>query len=96
MDEITTIGCIAAALVCVAHMARPVSRAEKAHLLLLAEGDAECQERADYLVTRKWLTWTEYDGAKQSIERRMATLHNEQILAESGARKVVLDAKRKL
>ena len=95
MEPITVVGCIVIAILCTAHMLRPVSRAEKAYLLELAEGDPKCQETADKLVAKKWLTWTQYDAAKQLIERRKAKIEDDALLAESAARKAVRDAQRK-
>ena len=96
MNEFTVVSCIVVAIFCAAHMARPVSRAEKAHLLVLAMGDPECEEIADKVVARKWLAWTQYDAAKQAIARIKAKREHDQMLAESAARQVVRDAQRRV
>lgn len=95
MDAISVVGCVAIAIVCTAHMIRPVSRAEKAHLLDMAKGDPKSEELADRMAAKKWLMWTQYDGAKQIIERRRAKAEDDALIAESAARKAVRDAQRK-
>lgn len=96
MNEFTTVGCIVVAILCIVHMVRPVGRAEKASLLLIAEGDSKSEEIADRLVARKWLTWAEFDHAEKGIKRVKAKQENDHMLAESAARKVVRDAQRKV
>ena len=95
MEAITVVGCVAVAIFCAAQMLRPVSRSEKAFLVHIAEGDVTCESLADRLVAKKWLTWTEYDGAKQTIERHKAHLENSNIIAKSAARKTIRDARLK-
>lgn len=94
MEEFITAGCVVLAILCVAHMLRPVGRAEKAYLLELAQGDQKSQEAADKLVAKKWLTWVQYDALKQLIKGRKAKIADDALIAESAARKAVRDAQK--
>ena len=95
MDGVEVIGIVAVAILCFAQMVRPVTNAEKAHLLCLAQGDPDCLEIADRAVGRKWLMWTDYDAAKQAIERVKITREQRQLLADSAARTVLRNAQER-
>ncbi|WP_199031408.1 hypothetical protein [Ralstonia sp. ASV6] len=89
------IACAVTGIFCAVQLLRPVSRAQKAYLVHLAEGDPEMQRIVDELVATKWLTWTKYDAAKSFLTRRKDRLETEAMLARSAARRVVSSAQRK-
>lgn len=89
MESFTIIGCVAVAIICGGQMCRPVSRAEKAELLDVAEGDEECERIADEAVEQKWLMWTQYEAVMQRVRRIKARREADRLLAESAARKSI-------
>jgi hypothetical protein len=96
MNGFVTIGCVVLAILCAAHMLRPVSRSEKTYLLHLADGDNDCERIADDAVAKRWLTWAQYDATMQLIKRIQAKKEESEILAASAARKIVRNARQKI
>ncbi|WP_420213405.1 hypothetical protein ACN8ZM_40000 (plasmid) [Burkholderia aenigmatica] len=94
MNTITLVGCVVVAVPSSIHMLRPASRAEKAILVRLAEGDAQSEAMVGRIVAKSWLTLTAYDAAKQSIIRRQRRRTVDAALAESAARSAVNHTKR--
>ncbi|WP_432263344.1 hypothetical protein [Cupriavidus sp. TMH.W2] len=95
MGTFSLVACIVTAAFCAVHLLRPVSRAEKAYLVHIAEGDSKSEAIVDGLVAKKWLPWTRYDSAKQFVKRRREHREVDGMLARSAARKAVSDARRK-
>ena len=95
MGTFSLLACIVTAVFCAVHLMRPVSRAEKAYLVHLAEGDSKSEAIVDDLVAKKWLPWTRYDAAKWFVERCREHREVDGMLARSATRKAVSDARRK-
>ena len=75
---------------------RPATRSERAKLLFLAEDNENCIAYVDRLLAKKWLTWFQYDHAKAVIYGIKGRAHNDAMLAESAARKIIRDQQNKV
>lgn len=76
-------------LICVAFSARPVGVGARAHLVHSAEDSTKAQHLVDVVVSKKYLSFWEYEKTLKLVERIVFLEQSTSILADSHAKSAI-------
>lgn len=93
IESIIAIG-LPIGLICVAFYARPVGAGERAHLVYSAEDSTKGQNLVDGVVSKKYLSFLEYEKVLKLVERIVFREQSDSLLADSHARVAIRRASK--